>query len=155
MLAGVPDGEGPHAIEAELTILPPLCIGGEDDLAVRAGDETVAEAAQLLAQLDVVVNFAVVGQPVTSLGIGHRLPGSFGEIDDSQPTMAEPKPRPGKMFDAEAIRSAMGKTVGELRKDCCSQISRGIRPIPDYAAHGALSDRMRMNKFAPVLKNAT
>ena len=127
-LSGIPDGEGPHAIEAQLALLSPLRIGGEDDLAVGVGDETVAEATQLLAQLEIVVDLAVIGQPVAPLGIGHRLAGPFGEVEDGEPTMAEPKPRFGEMLDAEAVRPTMGKTVGERGKHRLREILRGITP---------------------------
>ena len=73
-LLGIPDGKRPHAIEAQLALLSPLRIGGEDDLAVAVRDETVAEAAQLLAQLEIVVDLTVIGEPVAPLGIGHWLP---------------------------------------------------------------------------------
>ena len=123
-LLGIPDGKGPHAIEAQLALLSPLRIGGEDDLAVGVGDETVAEAAQLLAQLEIVVDLAVIGQPVAPFGIGHRLPGPFGEVEDGEPTMAEPEPRLGEMLDAKTVRPTMGKTVGEGGKHRLRKIMR-------------------------------
>ena len=123
-VAGIPDGEGPHAIEAQLALRAPLRIGGEDDLAVGVGDKTVAEAAQLLAQLEIVVDLAVIGQPVAPFGIGHRLPGPFGEVEDGEPTMAEPKPRFGEMLDAKTVRPSMGKTVGEGGKYRLCEIMR-------------------------------
>ena len=81
-LAGIPDGEGPHAVETKLALLAPLGIGSQDDLAVGVGDEAVTETAEFLAQFNVVVDLAVIGQPVAPLGIGHRLPGPFGEVKD-------------------------------------------------------------------------
>ena len=49
--------------------------------------------------------------------------------------MAEPKPRLGKMLDAEAVRPTMGKTVGKRGKCRLREILRGIRPIARHATH--------------------
>src|SRR5580700_6914542 len=112
----IPDGKGPHAVEAQLALRTPLRIGGEDDLAVGVGDETMAETTQFLAQLNVVVDLAVIGQPVTPFGVGHRLAGPFGEVEDGKPTMAEPKSCLREMFYAKTVWSTMSKTVSERGK---------------------------------------
>src|ERR1700722_1250327 len=124
MLAGIPDSKCPHSIEPQLTVRSPLRISRKNDLAIRVRDETMAETAQLLAQLNVVVDLTVIGEPVTSVSIGHRLPGPFGKVNDCEPTMAEPKPRFRKMFDAKTIRTAMGKTVREGGKNRLRKIMR-------------------------------
>ena len=121
---GIPDGKRPHAIEAQLALLSPLRIGGEDDLAVAVREKTVAEAAQLLAQLEIVVDLTVKGEPVAPLRIGHWLSATLGEVEDGESTMAEPEPCLGEMLDAKTVRPTMGKTVGEGGKYRLCEIMR-------------------------------
>src|SRR5262249_62353151 len=64
-------------------------IGTQKHLAVGLGREHLALGAQLLAQLDVIVDLAVEDQLETAIGRCHGLMAALSEIDDCQPAMAE------------------------------------------------------------------
>src|SRR6185295_9478359 len=72
-LLSVPDREAEHSIETLDTGVAVAAIGREDDLGVAAAAETRALALELGAQLDVVVDLPVVGDPAVTLGVAHRL----------------------------------------------------------------------------------
>ena len=59
-LSLIPNSKGEHPIEAAETIRAPLLICFENDFRVAVRVEKVALGLQLLHQLDVVVDFAVV-----------------------------------------------------------------------------------------------
>ncbi len=85
LLRLVPDGIGVHPAQAIEARGPPLGVRAQHDLGVGALGEG---SAQRRAQLGVVVDLAVVGDPAAGL-VGHRLvPGL--RLDDAQPPVAEP-----------------------------------------------------------------
>ena len=57
----VPDREGKHADEMLDAILTPFAPGGEDRLGIAAAPERIA--GQLVLQLEIIVDFAVEGEP--------------------------------------------------------------------------------------------
>ena len=82
----------------------PLLVGVQDDFGVGPGREPVALVGQLVAQFDVVEDFAVEGDPEPGLGVAHRLVAA-GQIDDAQPRMAQ---RDGTVdVDALFVRPAV------------------------------------------------
>src|SRR5581483_9312229 len=104
---GVPDYERPHAVEAVDAPLAPFAIRGEDHLAVRARREGVAFREQLFAQLQVVVDLAVVQE--LKLAVLHRLEPGVGEIEDRQPQVAEA--HAVLCEDAAPVRAAVAELV--------------------------------------------
>ncbi|GAA3120805.1 hypothetical protein GCM10020254_79980 [Streptomyces goshikiensis] len=88
--AGIPDGEGVHAVEPGRHRLAPLQVGIEYDLGVAGGAEVVPASAQLLAQFDVVVHLTAVGQRDPAVwGAGlHRLDPA-GQVDHGEPAVTE------------------------------------------------------------------
>ena len=61
-LLGVPNGKGPHAVEARLTRGTPLFVGGEQDFRSASALKPVAERGELFAQLQEIIDFAVIGE---------------------------------------------------------------------------------------------
>jgi hypothetical protein len=95
--AGPPldEGEGEHAQEAVDAAVAPLGVGLRDDLRVARGEEAVAEALELRAQLVVVVDAAVEDDGAAGRRIDERLGARVGEVDDLQAAMTE-RDRPGR-----------------------------------------------------------
>src|SRR4029079_10028980 len=87
-LLRVPQDEGEHAPEAVEALPAPFVIRRDDDLGVGSRAERPATLLDLGADLRAVVALAVVGNPVTAAGAGHRLIAG-AEIDDAQPGVAE------------------------------------------------------------------
>ena len=69
-LVRVPQGKGEHAAQVGERVGAPLLVGPQDHLGVRGRPER--PRAQLVAQLDVVVDLVVGGDPVPVLAL-HRL----------------------------------------------------------------------------------
>ena len=86
LLPLVPDRVGEHTPEAVERCRAPAVVRTHDDLRVGSGPPG---APQLVAQLGVVVDLSVVGQPAPGLVLHGLMPGRAG-IDDRQPPVAEP-----------------------------------------------------------------
>ena len=89
-LARIPDGETKHAAQHVHHRRPLLRIQLEQHLGIgmRAGDDAVA--VQLLAQLHMIVDFAVENDPVAGFRVVHRLRPCRAEIDDRQAPVCQP-----------------------------------------------------------------
>ena len=87
--AAVPERERPHAVEALDAVVAPLLVGGEHDLGVGLRPEAVAVRLELSAQLDVVVDLAVVEELQRAVLARERLAASVGQVDDREPRVAE------------------------------------------------------------------
>ena len=85
----VPDGEREHPVETRDAGFAPFPVGREQDLGVGCRAEPVSLPAQLLAELDVVVDFPVVGDPAAAVFCRHRLVAEGREVHDRQPTVAQ------------------------------------------------------------------
>ena len=62
----------------------PLLVGAQDDLGVAVGAEDVAEPAQLVAELDVVVDLAVVDQRQSAVVAAHGHVAERAEVENAQ-----------------------------------------------------------------------
>jgi hypothetical protein len=82
-LSVLQDGEGEHAAEMVDAVRAPFLIGMEDDLGVGAGAEAVAMGLQFPAQVEEVVDFAVVDDPAGFVLIGDGLVAG-GEVNDAE-----------------------------------------------------------------------
>ncbi len=104
--AGVPEGEGVHAVEALGERLAPFEVGVEHDLGVAAGAEGVAEPFEFGLQLAVVVDLAAVGGGEQGAAVAldeHRLFAAL-DVDDGEAAVAEG--RVGVQPDAGGVRAA-------------------------------------------------
>jgi hypothetical protein len=105
VVPGVVQPEREHAVQASHTLGAELLPRVEQDLGVGAGPEDVAARDELVAQLAIVVDLAVVGQPIAMVRAGHRLVAIRAEIDDRQPAMAQGQ-REGLLGDLVAVVAA-------------------------------------------------
>ena len=126
----IPYDEGEHADEPVERRLAPLRVGSQQHLGIGVGAETVPGRLKLVAQLEVVVDLAVVDDPVAAVGVGHRLLRRVGEVDDAEPTMAERNRAGNAVEDAppRPVRPAMRDHVDMAR------VGREAQRKPD-AAH--------------------
>ena len=85
----VQDGEGEHPEEALDARRAPLVEGLEQHLGVGVGEEAVAVALQLLAELAEVVDQAVEDGGQAQLVVDHRLRTALGEVEDLEPAVPE------------------------------------------------------------------
>src|SRR5665648_782145 len=106
----------------------PLLVGVDDDFAVAAGAERVAGGDELVAQLAVVVDLAVVDEPdgVVLVGDGLVAPGA---VDDAEPAVAEAHVR--------ALEGAgvVGSAVHERRCHAPEELPVGRAGEAEDAAH--------------------
>src|SRR6185437_10085248 len=86
LLPFVPDSEREHSAEALDARRPPAPVRAEHDFGVGCRAEAVL--TELAAQLDVVVDLAVVRDPVAGAVVHRLLPGL--EVDDLEPPVGEP-----------------------------------------------------------------
>ena len=63
----------PHAAKPAEAVGSPLVVGGQDDFGVAVRAEDVSEPFELLSQLDVIVDLAVIGEP-QAIAVRHWLP---------------------------------------------------------------------------------
>ena len=102
----VVDHEREHAIEPVHAVAPPLGVGVEEDLGVRTGVKYVTGGLELGAELAVVVDLAVVDDPVAVVGRAHRLVAGRREVQDGEAAMAE----------RDADRSLYGRRIACRRR---------------------------------------
>jgi hypothetical protein len=119
----IPDGEGKHAMQVSGAIIAPLRIGLQNHLAVTVRKKAVAPGPQLLAQLGVVVDGAVEYQHQPERLVHHRLPGTFGKVDDREPPVAQ-RHRTRTVF-ATGIRSPARQPPCHCLQYLCS----GLLPV--------------------------
>ena len=112
----VPEGEGEHAGEpGQGGFHAPGLEGGEHDLGIRVpapGREGCAALFEFPAQFEEVVDFAVMDEHEPAGGGVHGLRSGFGQVEDSQPPVAEADPGVRVGIHARVVRSAMGQGVG-------------------------------------------
>ena len=85
----VDHGERPHADETADAVRPPFEVRVQQDLRVPRRFDRVATRQKLVAQLDEVVDLAVVGDRYAASRREHRLRGAVGEVEDRQPPVGE------------------------------------------------------------------
>ena len=85
----VPDGEREHPVDALRKRFAPLLVPVDEHLGVAVAAEHVSVRNQLGAQMQVVVDLAVEGDPDGPVLVRHRLGAGRGEIDDRQAPVAE------------------------------------------------------------------
>src|SRR5262249_26676380 len=90
--AGVPEGEGEHAVEALETIGAPADVGHQDDFGVAIGGEGEAVLLEDTAELEEVVDLAVEDDGVGAAG--HGLVAGLGEVENSEAPVKQREPTP-------------------------------------------------------------
>ena len=116
-LISIPEAEGEHAVQASCGRRPFFLVEVDDDLGVRIAAEAVALGLQLAAQIFIIVDLAVVGQPDRPVLVRHGLTARRRKIDNGQALMAQARLHAG--------------TVGLGKK--CIPVSSGPRRA--MAAH--------------------
>src|SRR5689334_5063725 len=84
MPCGVPDSESEHAAKSSEALLAPARISFEHDFGIGVAGETCPGAFKFAADFAEVIDFAVVDNPVASLGILHRLVPQRRQVKDRQ-----------------------------------------------------------------------
>ncbi len=142
----VPQGKGEHAPQPGQRVGAPVVIGGDDRLAVPVGGEYGAMlGAQLLAQLQVVVDLAVEHQHIPVGGL-RRAPAqrlvAVGDIDDRQPV--EPQHRGWPCVVVRPCARLVGTTVAhQVRRarnrgyEVCGHLTGRVGNQGKQSAHRA------------------
>ena len=114
---------GPHS--------PYAC---EQDLRVARAVEAMPSRPELPGELEVVVDLAVVGDPLRAVRRGHRPVAGRGQVEDRQPPVAE---RHGRVDEhAGVVRAAVAERVGHRRDEQLAALeSRGQVDRAGDAAH--------------------
>jgi hypothetical protein len=86
--AGVPDGEGEHAVESRETVGPVFSPGLEEDFRIGLGAESGPAGFEIAAEFDVVIDLSIKNDVPASIGGGHGL-GSSGEIENAEAAVSE------------------------------------------------------------------
>ncbi len=145
LLAAVPDGEREVSVQPVQAVDPPFLVRVREHLGVGGGLEPMPERPELSLQLHVVVDLAVLHDPVAPILVRERLV-SPGDVDDRQPRVRHPEapvdvePRP------------VGSTVTELPGHGQKQARRGVpawaRVDPRETAH-ELCSKLRSLRRPP------
>ena len=132
----VVEGEGVHAVETVERRRTPLPPGGEQDLGVAGGRESVASGLELLPQFHEVVDLAVVGE--RQARAGQRLSVGLRAVEDGQARV----PQIGALLQVHPFAAAIGAAVVEPGGRPAATLEVGARqgPVqqkPEDAAHRA------------------
>ena len=152
----VPDRERKHAAQMIHTIGAPLAISGENYLGIGSRFEVCG--AEFLTQFNVVVDFAVVGNPIAG-HVGHRLIAG-GKIDDAQAPVGEPGEASQVLPGTLAIGSAMAQQLvhgADLPAEIW-YLSRRQAQRSGYSAHGLFQLNIRCrcpygSRLNPILSH--
>ena len=85
----VPDREGEHSVEFGEALESVLFVRLQENLDVGLRAEDAPAAPKFLAQLDVVVNLAVKGQPDRLIRVDERLTARARKVDNRETPMTE------------------------------------------------------------------
>ena len=90
LLLGIPQGEAEHPVQAtEGPFDAPRGARLQENLGVRVADEMLSFPFQVPANVEKVVDLAVVGDHIAAAMRGHGLVAGGGEIQDRQPAAGE------------------------------------------------------------------
>ncbi len=136
--AAVPQCQREHAAQPSEQRRPPGMPAIDDDLAVGAAAEDIAERRQLGAQCSEIVDFAVVGQPDIARHAGHRLMARRRQVDDRQPCMRQrAQPVGPHPFVVRAAVMYCGDHRPQPRLDFAVRQRRLRQDEPGNAAHAS------------------
>ena len=100
------------AIELRDELVTPFFVGVDERFGVRRRPVAVARPFQLLAELQVVVDLAVEGDPHRPVLVRHRLVAG-DQVHDRQPAMRECDRSIRRQVHAFAIRAPVPQRAGE------------------------------------------
>ena len=127
--AVVPQGDGEHPVQFAQAVRALLLVQVDDGFAVGMGLEMVAAVQQPLAQLAVIINFAVENQGDVAGFVGERLVAGF-KVNNAQPPDGQRDV--GQLKFAAAVRPAM-EDGGRHRVDALTVRQRLKLQIEDSA----------------------
>ena len=141
LLARVPYGEGEVAVELRHAIGAALLVEVDDDLGVGAGLEGVSAGDEIGAQLEVVEDLAVEGDPDGAVLVAHRLAAAV-DVDD-----AEARVRQADVavdVESVAVRPAMRDRPDHAREQATALIGRNRQAVVSgYSTHVVSSRALR------------
>ena len=104
--------ESENAVEATERRRAPCLEAVHQNLGVGVGTEPMPEVFELAAELQMVVDLAVVADPDALVFIGHRL-GARRQVHDAQPPMAQPSRATADEAEPAAVRAAVPQCLGQ------------------------------------------
>jgi len=111
--AGVPDGEGEHAVEPRQTVGPVFSPSLEENFRIGLGAEGGSTSFEIATELEVVVNLSIKNDVPASICGGHGL-GSAGEIENTEAAMTEADS--GISVGALGVGPSMKEGVGHSKE---------------------------------------
>ena len=145
--AVVPQAEGEHADELGKAVDTPFLVQVHDRL--RIGPRAVVVAAlEAMAEVGMVVDLAVVGDPHGAVFVRHRLHTRVADVDDAQAAVAEHDPPVGRAPHAGVVGPAVRQRVAHPHE----HVDVGLRKWgrghdPDDAAHCRATRARRPKDF--------
>ena len=85
----IPQHKREHPDAALESGFAPFGQSREQNLRVRTGTKPMPERSKLVAQLEMVINFAIVDDPIAVLCVPHRLLRRVGQVDYAEPPVPE------------------------------------------------------------------
>src|SRR5215472_6241470 len=85
----IEEGKREHANESRHSFRSPAGICGQQDFCIGARMEAISKFFQLLPQLDVVIDLAVINHEVTTIWRSHRLPARVCEVKNGKPAVKQ------------------------------------------------------------------
>ena len=134
----IPHGERELSVEVRETVRAPLLVGVGEDFGVAVRREAMAERGELVLELRVVEDLAVLHHPVATALVGQRLIAT-GEIDDGEPRIDHPE------LAVEIESRPVRPTVPQLAGHRAQQLARGVLPVD----RRFLPDRTRLSPTTP------
>ena len=136
--ARIPDGEGEHSFQLGQDRLAFDTPAFEDDLGVRGRKKPRAPALKVVAQVTIVVDFAVEHDRARAIGVPHGLMAGR-QVNDRKAAMSQAD-RTAELwgidqFEAFVVRAAMRDRSGHRRQRLLPERS----PETCYSAHRASS----------------
>src|SRR5262249_31503640 len=95
------------------------------DRGVRIGAHEAAGRLELASYIAIIVDLAVEGDHVATIGRMHRLRAAGAEVDDGKPALAESDAAFGVNPDVSGIRAAMPYRLDHGFADCAQCCGRG------------------------------
>ena len=113
----VPQGEGPHSIKPLEAFGSPFSVGVEDDFGVGLGLERVSQRFEFFANFEVIVDFPVKSD-AERLVLGlHGLIAERRKVQDGQPPVSQPEPRPLASGQANFVMKHLSAAVFGVGKE--------------------------------------
>src|SRR6266550_1095378 len=131
--APVVNDERPHAVQPGEAFRAPMAVGGEQDLSVAGRAEAVAGGAELVAQLDIVVDLAVEDDDKLAILRGHRLMAGGTQVEDGE--TAKPEAHLVIEVQARVIRASVRDALRHSGEGHRVRLSTGEAEHDDEATH--------------------